>query len=65
MSFYIIDTGKEFMGLATTIIEELKSKGDHVVFFYTDHPNLLCIEKVTEDEFLDLFSKEKNTNDKS
>lgn len=61
MKYFIIDAGKEFMTIAEILVKEFKSRDYHVAFFYTDHPKLMCVEEVTEDEFLDCFSNEKNT----
>lgn len=61
MKFLIVDAGGNFLSYAEKLVEQLQKDGNHVIFFYTDHPNLMCIEEVTEDEFLDCFIKDKNT----
>jgi hypothetical protein len=59
MAFYLIDMGHRMSTLAKCIEEELRKEDNHVIVYLTDIPNLLCVEELTEDQFLDHF---KNTN---
>ncbi len=38
---------------------ELRKDENHIIIYLTDMPNLLCVEELTEDQFLDHY---KNTN---
>jgi hypothetical protein len=38
---------------------ELKKDGHHLVVYLTDMPHLLCVEELTEDQFLDHYKNTK------
>lgn len=59
MAFYMIDMGPNMTQLGQAVETELKKDGHHLVIYLTDMPNLLCVEELNEDQFLDHF---KNTN---
>ena len=54
--YYLLDTGKNMTSLAISIEKSLKKNGHHVLFYLTDADGLLCLEEITEDEFLDHYS---------
>ena len=58
MAFYLIDMGANMSAIGSVIEAELKKDGHHIVVYLTDMPTLLCVEELTEDQFLDHF---KNT----
>ena len=59
MAFFLIDMGKNLAHLGSVIEAELRKDGHHLVIYLTDMPTLLCIEEITEDQFLDHFKKTK------
>ena len=59
MAFYLIDMGVNLAHLGSVIEAELRKDGHHLVIYLTDMPGLLCIEELTEDEFLDHFKNTK------
>jgi hypothetical protein len=61
-NYYLLDTGKNMTSLAISIEKNLKKNGHHVLFYLTDADGLLCLEEITEDEFLDHYS---NNNKKT
>lgn len=64
--YYLLDTGRKMTSFAIDIERSLKEKGDHVIFYLTDSDGLLCLEEITEDEFLDHYSNKKtNENGKA
>ena len=60
--YYLLDTGKKMTQFAVQIEKNLRKNGDHVLFYLTDADGLLCLEEITEDEFLDHYSNNKKTN---
>ena len=64
--YYLLDTGKQMTAFAIAIEKRLKKNGDHVIFYLTDADGLLCLEEISEDEFLDHYSNKKtNENGKA
>jgi hypothetical protein len=61
--YYILDTGKNMTSFAVAIEKTLKENGDHTIFYLTDADGLLCLEEITEDEFLDHYSSNKKTKE--
>ena len=59
--YYMLDTGRDMTSFAVQIEKNLRKNGDHVLLYMTDADGLLCLEEITEDEFLDHYSN-KNTN---
>jgi hypothetical protein len=59
MKYAIVDIGKNMASYCSVIEAELKKNGIHYVIYLTDQDNLMCVEFITEDDFLDHF---KNTN---
>jgi len=59
MKYAIVDMGKNMAAYCTAIQDQLERDGVNYVLYLTDQEGLLCIEFVSEDEFLDHF---KNTN---
>ena len=49
---------------AAALVDELKAQKAHVVFYLTDSEGLMCLEEISEDEFLDHYTKNTNTNGK-
>ena len=42
---------------AMALEDELKEQKAHVVFYLTDVDGLMCLEEISEDEFLDHYTK--------
>jgi hypothetical protein len=59
MKYAIVDIGKNMTFYCKTIEAELKKDGIHYVIYLTDQDNLMCVEFITEDEFLDHFKNTK------
>lgn len=55
--YYILDVGGAMTKEAQFIHDNLKEKGSHVFIYITDSPYMLCLEEVSEDEFLDHCKK--------
>ena len=51
--YFILDVGGRMTKLAEQTFNILKEEGNHVFIYITDAPNTMCLEEVTEDEFLD------------
>jgi hypothetical protein len=62
--YYLLDAGKNMINFANALEDELKVNEAHVVFYLTDTDGLMCLEEITEDEFLDHYTKNTNTNGK-
>jgi hypothetical protein len=60
--YYLLDAGKNMINFAKALEDELKVNEAHVVFYLTDTDGLMCLEEISEDEFLDHYTK--NTNGK-
>lgn len=54
--YYLLDTGKNMTSFAISIEKSLKKNGHHVLFYLTDADGLLCLEEISEDEFLDHYT---------
>lgn len=59
MAFYMIDMGPNMTQLGQAIELELRKDEHHLVVYLTDMPNLLCVEELTEDQFLDHYKNTK------
>jgi hypothetical protein len=59
MKYAVLDMGKNMAAYCSALQNQLEREGVHFVLYLTDMDNLMCIEFVSEDEFLDHF---KNTN---
>ena len=59
MKYAVVDMGKNMAAYCSALQDQLTRDGVHYVLYLTDQESLLCIEFVSEDEFLDHF---KNTN---
>jgi hypothetical protein len=66
MRYYILDFGKDMITYASEISDGVRKDGNHLIEYFTDADGLLCLEELTEDEFLDHFKRVedhyKNTN---
>jgi hypothetical protein len=58
--YYLLDTGSKMTSFAIALDKHLRDGGDHVVLYLTDTDGLLCLEEITEDEFLDHYTKKTN-----
>ena len=61
--YYLLDAGKNMIKFAKALEDELKAEEAHIVFYLTDVEGLMCLEEISEDEFLDHYSNKK-TNKK-
>jgi hypothetical protein len=61
--YYLLDTGSKMTSFAIALDKHLRDGGDHVVLYLTDTDGLLCLEEITEDEFLDHYSNKKTNKD--
>jgi len=55
--YYLLDTGSKMTSFAVALDKQLREGGDHVLLYLTDAEGLLCLEEITEDEFLDYYTK--------
>ena len=62
--YYLLDAGKNMINFAKALEDELKVNEAHVVFYLTDVEGLMCLEEISEDEFLDHYTKNTNKNGK-
>jgi hypothetical protein len=60
MKYAILDYGKDMVDTAHVILNQLQSEGAHIIIYLTDADGLLCLEYITEDEFLDHYKKTNN-----
>lgn len=60
--YYLLDAGKNMIKFARALEDELKVNEAHVVFYLTDVEGLMCLEEISEDEFLDHYANNKKTN---
>lgn len=58
--YYLLDTGSKMTSFAVALDKHLRDGGDHVILYLTDADGLLCLEEITEDEFLDHYTKKTN-----
>ena len=56
-NYYLLDCGKNMTKYAMALEDELKEQKAHVVFYLTDVDGLMCLEEISEDEFLDHYTK--------
>jgi hypothetical protein len=61
--YYLLDTGSKMTSFAVALDKHLRDGGDHVVLYLTDTDGLLCLEEITEDEFLDHYTKKTNQDE--
>lgn len=59
MAFYLVDMGKDLLTVGAGIEAQLKKDGHHYIIYHTDLPSLLCVEELTEDQFLDHYKNTK------
>ena len=62
--YYLLDAGKNMIKFAKALEGELKVNEAHVVFYLTDTEGLLCLEEISEDDFLDHYTKNTKQNGK-
>jgi hypothetical protein len=58
-----MDTGSKMTSFAVALDKQLRESGDHVLLYLTDADGLLCLEEISEDEFLDHYSNKKTNQD--
>ena len=56
-NYYLLDAGKNMTKFAMALEDELKEQKAHVVMYLTDVDGLMCLEEISEDEFLDHYTK--------
>ena len=56
-NYYLLDCGKNMTKYAMALEDELKEQKAHVVMYLTDVDGLMCLEEISEDEFLDHYTK--------
>jgi hypothetical protein len=61
--YYLLDAGKNMINFAKALEDELKVNEAHVVFYLTDVEGLMCLEEISEDEFLDHYANNKKTKE--
>jgi len=57
MRYYLLDFGREMISYARQLSDKIREDGNHIIEYYTDASGLLCLEELSEDEFLDHFKK--------
>lgn len=57
MRYYLIDYGKEMLEAANAVTDLLTKQECHYVVYLTDADGLMCVEEITENEFLDHFKR--------
>lgn len=62
--YYLLDAGKNMIKFAKALEDELKAEEAHIVFYLTDVEGLMCLEEISEDEFLDHYASNKKTKEK-
>jgi hypothetical protein len=62
--YYLLDAGKNMIKFAKALEDELKSEEAHIVFYLTDVEGLMCLEEISEDDFLDHYANNKKTKEK-
>lgn len=60
MKYYILDYGRDMIEYAYGLSERIRKDGHHLIEYFTDADGLMCLEELTEDEFLDHFKKVKD-----
>ena len=61
MKYYLVDHGKEMLEAANSVTDNLTKLGYHYVVYLTDADGLMCVEEISENEFLDHFKNYKKT----
>jgi hypothetical protein len=61
MKYYLVDHGKEMLEAANAVTDNLTKLGYHYVVYLTDADGLMCVEEISENEFLDHFKNYKKT----
>ena len=57
MKYYLIDHGNQMLQAANAVTDLLNKQGCHYVVYLTDADGLMCVEEISENEFLDHFKK--------
>lgn len=57
MRYYLVDHGKEMLDAANAVTDLLTKQGYHYVVYLTDADGLMCVEEISENEFLDHFKR--------
>ena len=57
MRYYLVDHGKEMLEAANVVTDLLIKQGCHYVVYLTDADGLMCVEEISENEFLDHFKR--------
>ena len=63
-NYYLLDCGKNMTKYAAALEDELKEQKAHVVMYLTDVEGLMCLEEISEDDFLDHYTKNTKENGK-
>jgi hypothetical protein len=63
-NYYLLDAGKNMTKFAIALEDELKEQKAHVVMYLTDVDGLMCLEEISEDDFLDHYTKNTKENGK-
>jgi hypothetical protein len=63
-NYYLLDAGKNMTKFAIALEDELKEQKAHVVMYLTDVDGLMCLEEISEDDFLDHYTKNTKENAK-
>ena len=63
-NYYLLDAGKNMTKFAMALEDELKEQKAHVVMYLTDVDGLMCLEEISEDDFLDHYTKNTKQNGK-
>ena len=63
-NYYLLDAGKNMTKFAMALEDELKEQKAHVVMYLTDVDGLMCLEEISEDDFLDHYTKNTKENGK-
>ena len=57
MKYYLVDHGKQMLEAASVLTDFFTNQGHHYVVYLTDQDGLMCVEEISENEFLDHFRK--------
>ena len=57
MRYYLVDHGREMIEAANAVTDHLSKQGCHYVVYLTDADGLMCVEEISENEFLDHFKR--------
>ena len=61
MKYYLIDHGKEMLETAMAVTDQFTKQGYHYIVYLTDADGLMCVEQISENEFLDHFKNNQKT----